>query len=228
MKKFLIIIPIIFTLFFLFTAKIQAINCQINQSECNQTELALIESILKNQSLFFYNIQEDLNNNQEFNKQFILTNYSKELNGNINLVIIKQEPLYQVKLDKQSYLVTKQGYLLKATVPVPKLPLVTWSQPPSNLITSQKITVPVHQELVQLLTQLNKDEVLVKEINWLSNEEIRVNLVNNLEFILDKKSLSNKASVVKLISNSKEIEALEQAKKVVDLRFKLPVLHITQ
>jgi len=227
MNKLIIPTIILIILTPLFILKVKTVTCSIANTPCSNDELKVVNDTLQNKSLFFLDISKELESNQEFNKQFILDTYTKELSGKINLIVIKKEPLYKVNLDNKNFLVTKQGHLLESTTEL-KLPLVTWHPAPNSLVTTQKINPKFHKGLLTLLTQLKTFEISTKEINWLSDEKIKVTLENNLHFILDIKGLSTKAQAIKLINDSKEIQALEQGNKEVDLRFKLPVLHITQ
>ncbi len=215
---FLVFWPITIFFLFIFVFKIGVINCQVAENNCSQELYQKLE-VLKGKSLFFVNIDEELANNEISTETILLQNYQKTFPGTILLEFSEEKVAYQLITEENQLFISEFGNVLPSNQNVNGLPQVSWNSTLSD---------ESHSKIIKILDSVKGTNFTINNISRLNNQEIRIDIKDNPQIIIDEDSIDSKVGILVTLLNSREIKEYEEPIKEIDLRFNLPVLRTAQ
>ncbi|GEM_PF-1936281 len=213
-----------------FCFRIETVYCLVNDQSDPQFCQSL--NFLKNQSLFFTRFdQTALYTSTLVNEQgqvFEPIKIEKKLPNTLIVYLYKQDPVYKLKFDNNSYVVNSQGFLAEDTGQF-TLPTVDLSSSYTTEIESQQVATKLHQSITNLIEYFNQQELIYNDFSL--NKEQSVLRVNGIDYIFeDETDPALLAVKIKLINN--DLSEMKQSLKVeeeidsIDVRFNLPVVNL--
>ncbi|MBP7740798.1 hypothetical protein KA089_01285 [Candidatus Woesebacteria bacterium] len=217
-KKNLVFIITILILFYFFSLRISDIECQISNNNCNPEIYQKLES-LKGKSIFFINLEKELNQNEIESEAILLTDYKKVFPGKLVLKFSQEKVLYLFEFDGNSSFISEFGNKLNNDQNINNLPIVNWNAPLDNKI---------HYKIAMIINNVDSEKFSISKISRENENKTIIEIHNNPKIIIDDNSTTAKLEMIKILLESKEIKEYEQPIKEIDLRFNLPVLRTTQ
>jgi len=224
--RFIIFLLILFLLFrFIFVFK--KINCL---SDNNNLELGVCELIndrLKGKSLFFTDLEnefvwEELLSNQQFGQVYQYQKIKKSMTGEVQLSLIAKLPDYRLIIGSEQYLLNRNNKL-KDNQERLILPSIEFMGDP-NIRQHGYLEENYHQQFLALSQALNKQQIVSKRIVWQNDLEIYIYL-DQIDVVMDNtKDFNYQIERLALILKEEELKSILPAKKILDMRFNLPVL----
>lgn len=222
------LLPLVFTVTILSLPRIKKIEClvdgQLDDDLCSQL------FFLENRSLFFTNFdktplfQQVLIN--DLGQVFLPVRIQKKLPNTLKITLSKEDPLYRISFEDQTFLVNSMNFLAEDTGQF-VVPNIQLSKNYSDNIHGKKLDPTLNIRINELttdlkLTGLNFDQILFDKQN--SHMQI-----NGYKFIFsDDETLNFLVSRINLIlSDTKNIESQipgDKKLKEIDMRFDLPIV----
>lgn len=223
----LIVYLAVLFLLFRFVFVFRQINCL---SEGNTLEPGVCEVIndrLRGKSIFFTDLEneliwEDLLSNQQFSQAYQYQKIKKSVTGKTELWLITKLPDYRLILGSEQYLLN-QSNKLKDNQDRLILPSIEFMGDP-NINQHGYLEENYHKQFLVLSRALSDQQIVSKRIVWQNDLEIYLYL-DEIEVIMDNtKDFAYQIERLALILNEEELKAILPTKKILDLRFNLPVL----
>ncbi len=224
--RFLIFFSIVFV-FFRFIFVFRKINCLLEQAVIENGVCEKINDRFRGKSLFFTDLENDaiwdeLMTSQEYGQVYQYQKISKSLSGQANLSLLSKLPDYRLIIGSESYLLN-QSHKLKNNQEHLVLPSIEFKAD-SVLIAHGYLNEDYHQKFLALSTALRKYQITSTRIIWQSDQEIHL-ILQEIEVILDDlKEFDYQIERLSLILKQQEVQAILSDKKILDMRFNLPVL----
>ncbi len=224
--RFVIFLLILFLLF-RFVFVFRKINCLLESNTIETGVCELINDRLKGKSLFFTDLEnesvwEELLGNQQFSQVYQYQKIKKSMTGTANLSLIAKLPDYRLVIGSEQYLLN-QSNKLKDNQERLTLPSIEFMGDPS-IKQHGYLEDGYHQQFLALSQALNKQQIISKKIVWQNDSEIYLYL-DQIEVIMDNtKDFAYQVERLALILKKEELKTILPTKKILDMRFNLPVL----
>lgn len=224
--RFAIFFAILFILF-RFVFIFRKINCfsenvSIENGVCEQ-----IEDNFRNKSLFFTDVENDqiwdrLLAEEKYTQVYQYQGIEKSILGEANLFLLAKAPDYRLILGQKRYLLN-QNNKLKNDQDRLVLPSIEFMGEPS-LEDHGYLQEDYHKKFLSLSQALQNYQINTERIIWQSNQEIHV-FLKEIEIILDdSKNFNYNVERLSLVLKEDKIKTILPTKKILDMRFNLPVL----
>jgi hypothetical protein len=224
--RFVIFFIVLFV-FLRFIFIFKKINCLAISNAIESGVCEKINQRFRHKSLFFTDFENDqiwdeLLATEEYSQVYQYQEIKKNLLGTADLTLLTKLPDYRIIIGQERYLLN-QNNKLKNDQERLDLPSIEFMG--GELIENQGyLDERYHHKFLALSQALQKYQVKTTKIIWQSNQEIRLN-VGHLEIILDDlKSFDHQIKRLSLVLNKEELKETLQTKKLLDMRFNLPVL----
>lgn len=217
-KKNLVFIITALILFYFFSLRINEIECQVSNNNCNPEIYQKLES-LKGKSIFFINLEQELNQNGMESEAILLNEYKKVFPGKLVLKFSQEKILYQFEFEGNSSFISEFGNKLNNNQNKNNLPTVDWNAPLDN---------EIHRKITLIIYNIDTERFPISKITRKNEDKTVIEIHNNPEIIIDDKSTATKLELIQTLLESKEVKEYKQPIKEIDLRFNLPVLRTTQ
>ena len=223
----LIVYLAVLFLLFRFVFVFRQINCL---SEGNTLEVGVCETIndrLKGKSIFFTDLEdeliwEDLLSNQQFSQVYQYQKIKKSVTGKTELWLITKLPDYRLILGSEQHLLN-QSNKLKDNQDQLILPSIEFVGDP-NINQHGYLEENYHKQFLALSRALSDQQINSKRIVWQNDLEIYLYL-DEIEVIMDNtKDFAYQIERLALILKEEELKTILPTKKILDMRFNLPVL----
>jgi hypothetical protein len=213
-----------------FLVKIENINCFVD----NQPDPQLCQSLgfLKNKSLFFTRFdQTPLFTSTLVNEQgqvFEPLKFEKKLPDTLIIYFHKQDPIYKLNFEENTFVVNSQGYLAEDSSQF-NLPTVNLSDSYHTEIGSKKVATEFHELISNFIEYFNQQELIYNDFRL--NKEQSVLRISGIDYIFeDETDAALLAVKIKLINNNlaemkQDLEVGEEIESI-DVRFNLPVVKL--
>ena len=224
--RFVIFFVLLFLIFrFVFVFK--KINCLSENASIENGVCERINDHFKNKSLFFTDFEndqiwDDLLAEEKYNQVYQYQKINKSLFGEANLFLLAKLPDYRLILGQERYLLN-QSNKLKNDQDRLNLPSIEFigDQP---LNEHGYLQEQYHQNFLSLSQALQKYQIEINKVVWQNNQEIHI-FLKEIEVILDDtKDFDYQIQRLSMILKQEEVDAILPTKKILDMRFNLPVL----
>lgn len=228
MKFNKLLVPILFTLVFLFLVanRVTKVDCTVESSEC-PPELAEHSKILKGSSFFFGNFEKKLHENLLENNVYLLQSVTKKLPGTIVLTFEQEEIEYSLQFEGETKYVGKSGTIIPNNSQPQDVLLIEWKTD-QELIKENRVQNKYHQLFLTITQSLTRTSQEQKKIIWNSDSEVILDIPGRPLFIFDSETIETQIKKVDTIVNAKELDEIEEPILEIDMRFDLPVLRTRQ
>lgn len=207
------------------------INCQLQAQPCPQ-ELAAQSQTLKNRSLFFTAIEQEVADWQL--DLYQLESYQKTWPGQLKLQFVSEPSLYQLQLPDRLITLTTSGFIKdtaqdsgkdqeKTSLPVVVLAAESNRRLVEELEQQAQLSNELHQPLADLVNQLDQLNLQISRINY-QTDLIKLYLDSDLVALAEPTNLQKQLQRLALIENDLNLDQIDLAIKEIDLRYELPVL----
>lgn len=228
MKVFrLIVFLLILFLLFRFVFVFKHINCFSENNILEDGVCEVINDNLKGKSIFFTDLEnepvwQELLANQQFSQVYQFQKIKKSIVGNADLWLLTKLPDYRLILHSEQFLLN-QNNKLKDNQERLSLPSIEFLGD-SNIVQHGYLEESYHQQFLALSRALNKQQIVSKKIVWQSDLEISIYL-EEIEVLMDNtKDFDYQIERLALILKEKQLKNILPTKKILDMRFNLPVL----
>ena len=228
--KFLIYFLGLFILFrFLFV--VRQIECISENYHLETGVCEMINDYFSGRSLFFTDFEnepiwEQLLANQQFNQVYQYQKIDKAIVGRSKLYLISKLPDYRLLIGDQRYLLN-QSNQLKNDQEHLVLPTIKFMGE-AQIVEQGYLMESYHQQFLKLSQAINQEKLSVTNIIWQNDANIELYLskeIGTTVVILDNtQNFSEQMHRLALILSDKKSRELIIDKKILDLRFNLPVL----
>jgi len=223
----LIIFFIVLFIFFRFVFVFRNINCSIENATLESGVCQRINDYFKGRSLFFTDlvnepIWNELLTDQQYGQVYQYQRIKKSLNGNADLYLLAKSPDYRLIFDQKRYLLN-QSNQLKNDQDRLNLPTIEFIAD-ASLVAHGYLDETYHQKFLALSQALVKYKIETNKIVWQSDQEIHL-FTKEIEVLLDdQKDFDYQIERLSLILKQNEVENILANKRILDMRFNLPVL----
>lgn len=220
---FFIVLFISFRFIFIF----KKINCSVENAFLESGICERINDHFKNKSLFFTDFEndqiwDDLLADQQYGQVYQYQKINKSLFGEADLVLLAKLPDYRLIIGQDRYLLN-QNNKLKNDQDKLVLPSIEFMGD-SSLNEHGYLQETYHQKFLSLSQALKANQIETTKIIWQSDQEIRI-FTKEIEVIIDDSSDFNyQMERLSLILKQEDIQEVLLGKKLLDMRFNLPVL----
>lgn len=228
MKILRFIIFFIFLFIFLrFIFIFKKINCSVENASLESGVCERINDRFKNKSLFFTDFEndqiwDDLIADQQYGQVYQYQRINKSLFGEADLVLLAKLPDYRLIIGQDRYLLN-QNNKLKNDQDKLILPSIEFVGD-SSLNEHGYLQEAYHQKFLSLSQALKENKIETSKIIWQSDQEIHI-FCKEIEVIVDDDNDFNyQMERLSLIFKQEDVKETLLSKKVLDMRFNLPVL----
>lgn len=209
--------------------KTKNIECRLTNEETCPDSLSAKTQTLGQKALFFGNFKKTFIEDQQLALAFKVIKIEKYL---LDRVVIFFEPIklsYLLKIGEKTYLVTDSAVVLDNQSQIASLPKVSLGQKSTDLYFSQAadlttVRLKFHQEILAVIQALNQEQINFDQLVYFSPHQVSINTNQGIEAIINTQEAAVNASRLRIILNSKQLESLDLANFIIDVRFSLPVL----
>ncbi len=227
--KILRLFIFLLTLFLLwnFVFVFRQINCVSKDNTLEPGVCEIINDYFKGKSIFFTDLEnesiwDELLTHQQFSQAYQYQKINKSITGQADLYLLTKLPDYRLILGSEQYLLN-QNNKLKDNQERLSLPSINFMGDP-NIKQNGYLEENYHQQFLNLSQALSKQQISSKQIVWQNDTEIRIEL-DDLQVIIDNsKDFTYQIERLALILQEEELKEVLPGKKVLDMRFNLPVL----
>lgn len=227
LNTFILPALIFLVILFLLLTRVTKISCDVDGNTCPD-ELQKNTSILYGKSFFFENFEKKLLQDwQTANSIFVLKSIQKKFPGTIILSFSQESVEYIINTDDKAVFVGNSGIAIPNQSTQDKIPKIEWK--PTQVIVENNIVDERYNKIfltiARWLNKLNKENII---INWLSDQEIRIEIPGQPPFIFDIQTIETQVQKIDTIINTRELNKIEEPILEIDMRFNLPVLRTRQ
>ncbi len=223
----LIIFFVVLVVFFNFVFVFKKIDCE---AEGVLIESGVCESInqnFKGRSLFFTDLENDeiwneLLISQQYSQVYQFKKIKKSLSGEVKLLLLTKLPDYRLIIGQDRYLIN-QNNKLKDNQEKLLLPSIEYLGD-QNIREHEYLRDDYHQKFLALSKALKKYDINTNKIVWQSDQEIHLFLKETEVIIDDLKDFDFQIERLSVVLKEDKLQAVLPNKKVLDMRFNLPVL----
>lgn len=223
----LIIFLLVLFLLFRFVFVFKQINCLSEGNILENGVCEIINNHFKGKSLFFTDLEnelvwQELLANQQFSQVYQYQKIEKSITGHVNLWLLTKLPDYRLVLNSEQFLLN-QSNKLKDNQDRLNLPSIEFLGNP-DVNQHGYLEESYHQQFLTLSKALNTQQIISKRIVWQNDLEIHIYL-DQIEVIVDNtKDFTYQIERLALILKEEELQNILPTKKILDMRFNLPVL----
>lgn len=228
--RFVIFFVILLLLFrFVFVAR--DINCFAENSSLENGVCERLNQSLHGKSLFFTDFEnetiwDDLMADQQYGQVYQYQKIKKHMSGKVDLFLLAKLPDYRLIVGQDRYLLN-QSNKLKDNQDRLSLPSIEYLGDVS-LIEHGYLEESYHQKFLSLSQALSKYQIATEKIVWQNDQEIHI-LLKEIEVLMDdSKEFDYQIERLSLILKEEELKDVLPTKKILDMRFNLPVLRDSQ
>ncbi len=224
--RFIIFFIVLF-IFFRFVFIFRNINCSVANATLESGVCQRINDYFRGRSLFFTDfanepIWDELLTDQQYGQVYQYQKINKSLNGKADLYLLAKLPDYRLIFGQNRYLLN-QSNQLKNDQDRLNLPTIEFMGD-ASLVAHGYLDETYHQKFFALSQALTKYKIETNKIVWQNDQEIHL-FTKEIEVILDdQKDFNYQIQRLSLILKHNEVENILANKKILDLRFNLPVL----
>lgn len=227
--KALTLVIFLFILFlsFRFVFVFKKIDCFSENNILEDGVCEIINDKLKGKSIFFTDLEneliwQELLANQRFSQVYQYQKIEKFIIGNAKLWLLTKLPDYRLVLDSEQFLLN-QSNKLKDNQDRLILPSIEFLGDP-NINQHGYLEEDYHQQFLNLSRALSEQQIVSKKIVWQSDLEIYIYL-DETEVLMDNtKDFDYQIERLALILKEEKLKDVLPTKKILDMRFNLPVL----
>lgn len=224
--RFVVFFIILFLLFrFIFVSK--KINCILEDTQLENGICERLNQYFKGKSLFFTDFEneiiwDDLIADQQYSQVYQYQKINKHISGEIDLFLLAKLPDYRLIVGQEHYLLN-QSNKLKNDQDRLSLPSIEFLGDPS-VVSQGYLEENYHQKFLSLSQALKKYQIETMKIIWQNDQEIHI-FLKEIELILDDaKEFDYQIERLSSILKEEELKDILPSKKILDMRFNLPVL----
>jgi len=228
--RFVIFFVILFLLFrFVFVLK--TVDCVLEDNSLESGVCERLNQFFKGKSLFFTDFEneaiwDELMTDQQYGQVYQYQKINKHISGEVDLFLLAKLPDYRLVIGQERYLLN-HGNKLKNDQDRLSLPSIEFLGD-SSLIEHGYLEENYHQKFLSLSQALKKYEIETNKIVWQSNQEIHI-FLKEIEVIMDDaKEFDYQVERLSLVLKEEELKDILPSKKILDMRFNLPVLRDSQ
>lgn len=228
--RFVIFFIILFLLFrFVFVLK--KVNCVSENNSLENGVCERLEQNFKGKSLFFTDFEneeiwDELIVDQQYSQVYQYQQIKKHISGKVDLFILAKLPDYRLIVGQERYLLN-HGNKLKNDQDRLSLPSIEFLED-FSLIEHGYLEESYHQKFLSLSQALKKYGIETNKIVWQNNQEIHV-FLEEIEVIMDDaKEFDYQIERLSSVLKEEELKDILPSKKILDMRFNLPVLRDSQ
>lgn len=220
---FFTLLIIIFRFIFVF----KNIECQLDDASLENGVCDRINDRFLGKSLLFTDLENDqiwdeLLAHQEYGQVYQFEKISKSLSGQAKLWLAAKLPDYRLVIGSDRYLLN-QNNKLKNDQERLILPTIELIDNPS-VNEHGYLQESYHQKFLKLSQALKENQIKVNGIKWVSDKEIHFFLEQIEVLIDDEKDFNLQMERLALILKEEDLKMILPTKKILDMRFNLPVL----
>jgi hypothetical protein len=222
-----IVFFIVIVIFFRFIFVFKNIECQLNDASLESGVCDRINERFKGKSLFFSDLENDqiwdeLLAHQEYSQVYQFEQINKSLSGHALLGLTAKLPDYRLIIGSDRYLLNQNNKLKndQERLDLPTIELL------DNLSANDHgyLQDDYHQKFLKLGQAITKHQIKTGGVKWVSNQEIHL-FLDEIEVLLDdSKDFDLQMERLALIIREEELKEILLTKKILDMRFNLPVL----
>lgn len=223
----LIIFLLVIFLLFRFVFVFKQINCFSENNILEDGVCEIINENFKGKSIFFSDVENDLVwqellTNQQFSQVYQYQKIKKSVVGSADLWLLTKLPDYRLVLGSEQFLLN-QSNKLKDNQDRLILPSIEFLGDP-NINQHGYLEENYHQQFLTLSRALSEKQIVSKKIVWRSDLEIYIYL-DEIEILMDNtKGFDYQIERLALILKEEQLKNILPTKKILDMRFNLPVL----
>lgn len=223
----LIIFLLILFLLFRFVFVFKQINCFSENNILEDGVCKIINDNLRGKSVFFTDLEnelvwQELLANQQFSQVYQYQKIEKSIIGNADLWLLTKLPDYRLILGSEQFLLN-QSNKLKDNQDRLILPSIEFLGDPS-INQHGYLEESYHQQFLTLSRALSEQQIISKKVVWQNDLEIHIYL-DEIEVIMDNtKDFDYQIERLALILKEEQLQNILPTKKILDMRFNLPVL----
>ena len=219
---------LILLVLFRFVFVVKKINCLIEDAFLESGVCERINDHFKNKSLFFTDFENDpiwdeLLVEQQYGQIYQYQKISKSLFGAINLSLLAKSPDYRLIFNQNRYILNQNNKLKNDQARL-DLPSIEFMGDTTLLEEHGYLNETYHQKFISLSQAMHQYQINSQRIIWQSDQEIHI-FLEEIEVILDdEKDFVYQMERLALILQQNKSENIFVEKKILDMRFNLPVL----
>lgn len=224
--RLIIFLFILFVLFrFVFVFK--QIDCFSENNVLEDGVCQVINDNLKGKSIFFTDLEnelvwQELLASQQFSQVYQYQEIKKSITGKADLWLLTKLPDYRLILGSEQFLLN-QSNKLKDNQDRLILPSIEFLGA-TDINQHGYLEENYHQQFLNLSRALRDQEIVSQKIVWRSDLEIYIYLEETEVLMDNTKDFAYQIERLALILREKELEKILPTKKILDMRFNLPVL----
>lgn len=224
--RFIIFFIILF-IFFRFIFIFRSIDCLVEGATLESGVCERINDHFKGQSLLFTDFENDqiwdeLLMDQQYGQVYQFQKIEKSLNGRAKLFLLAKLPDYRLIIGENRYLLNQNNKLKNDQERLTLSSIEFMSD--FALQEHGYLNEAYHQKFLSLSRALKETQIVTTKIVWQSDQEIHL-FVEEIEVILDdNQDFESQIQRLSLILKQNKTEAILLNKKILDMRFNLPVL----
>lgn len=223
----LVIFLLVLFLLFRFVFVFKHIDCFSENNSLEDGVCEMLNTHLKGKSIFFTDLEnepvwEELLANQQFSQVYQYQKMEKSITGQAKLWLEAKLPDYRLILGSEHYLLN-QNNKLKNNQDRLVLPSIEFMGNP-DINQHGYLDESYHQQFLTLSRALNDQQIVSKRIVWQNDSEIHIYL-DTIEVIMDNvKDFTYQIERLSLVLKQEDLKTVLPTKKILDMRFNLPVL----
>lgn len=230
-RIFVSVLLLIITSILLAQLKITSINCTVQNQPCTEETTRILQKLI-GKSIFFTNIEKELNNSQN-TSGITIEKIGRELPSTLHIQVKTEPVLYSLesKDSNAKFSISNKGYIF---------PFVESSNNPTVIVNNAETLISgssVDEKAHQLISQIISIQVqgsFLKSIEYLSSNEIKLQY-SELPILIvadpiPVSTLQHLDAIMYTVENtqlsttSADVKPKQPNIKEIDLRFSLPVL----
>lgn len=217
---------LVFILLLRFAFVFKQINCSLEQMSLESGVCEQINQHFKGKSLFFTDLEndpfwDDLLADQNYSQVYQYASIKKSLSGQADLLLLAKLPDYRLVVGQEKYLLNQNNKLKndQTSLVLPSIEFIG-----DLSLENGYLDEAYHHKFLSLALALNEHQIKTEKIVWQSDQEIHLFLPEIEVLLDDQKDFAYQIERLAVILKQEESRALLLEKRLLDMRFNLPVL----
>jgi len=221
-----LIFGLVFILLLRFVFVFRQINCSLEQVSLETGVCEQINQHFRGKSLFFTDLEndsfwDDLLADQNYSQVYQYASIKKSLSGQADLMLLAKLPDYRLIFGQERYLLNQNNKLKNDQVSL-VLPSIEFVGELS--LSNGYLDENYHYKFLSLASALSKYQIETEKILWQNDQEIHL-FLKEIEVLLDdQKDFAYQIERLSVVLKQEESRSLLEEKRILDMRFNLPVL----
>lgn len=216
---FTLLLLVLSVIGFVSLEKITKIECFLVEAECSPETTLILEQLQRKQ-FFITDFEVEIAHILQSNPEVQVDSVIRVWPSTLRISLKPSQPVYAVSTNEQSWVATKDGYLIKTQEDTTSIPQIYFSV--SDMLSNDTLSQTLHDRLALLIQSLEAEKISYQEIEVQAQDRVLVILDSKIGLLsLDSPAYDSKR--LSLVLKGLEPDKLDTVREI-DLRYKFPVL----